>query len=324
MFGKFPEVFNQNFAVGYFLPMVVFIIISIVLLNNFGILPPTLTIDTTNETDVLVKTALVGLVAWFGGIFLLAINRELFLFLEGYGRFNPLRLNGFLEVNRYKKLKKELHKLDVAFSEFDAKGQDLPVQLRLKRNRLMLAFVERFPTAEFGLLPTSFGNTVWAFQVYPRVMYGLDPIPGWNRLLTIIPKEYIGFVNDAKSQVDFWVNLCFLAGIVLIEYLIFIFSAGRVSILWLPIISIISILFAYSRAQKSAIEWGGLVKSSYDIFLPDLREKLQFQKSLSVRDEILIWQRFSQSIIYLTPESMPDRSPQNDKNDDKRKKSRVG
>ena len=78
----------------------------------------------------------------------------------------------------------------------------------------------QFPDEEAWLLPTSFGNTIRAFEVYPRVMYGLDAIPGWLRILAVIPKDYRESVDNAKAQVDFWLNLWFLSILMIFEYVL--------------------------------------------------------------------------------------------------------
>ena len=77
--------------------------------------------------------------------------------------------------------------------------------------------------------------------------------------------------------------------------------------MWIPISTIARIIISYARAKRSAIEWGCLVKSSFDVFLPELAEKLGFTIPQNREEEKLLWRKFSQSIIYLDPENMPDR-----------------
>jgi hypothetical protein len=63
-------------------------------------------------------------------------------------------------------------------------------------------------------------------------MYGMDAVYGWNRLQAVIPTVYRDLVNDAKAQVDFWVNLWILSSIFLVECIVLItytrqiFSSG--------------------------------------------------------------------------------------------------
>lgn len=66
-------------------------------------------------------------------------------------------------------------------------------------------------------------------------------------------------------------------------------------------------LLAYVCAQRSAIEWGDLIKAAFDIFLPDLQTKLQFRETASKEDERTLWTNFSRAVIYAVPEDMPER-----------------
>jgi hypothetical protein len=95
MFSKLPDLFERNFAVGFFLPIIAFLAASVCLLDGCGLLQTLWVMDTASQFGVLVGTTFIGLVSWLGGVFLLVTNRAMIRFLEGYGRFNPLRLFHF-------------------------------------------------------------------------------------------------------------------------------------------------------------------------------------------------------------------------------------
>lgn len=298
MFGKLPELFDRDFAIGYFLPTATFMVASLTLINRFGLLPKILDINTASQVDVLVGTTIIGLVSWLVSVFLLATNRDILRFMEGYGRLNPVRLFGAIEKRRYQKLQAAKSKLDNECLSCSSEKQQLPKNLRLERIKLYQEAAEKFPDEEDWLLPTSFGNAIRAFEVYPRVMYGLDSIPGWSRLLGVIPEEYRSLVDSAKAQLDFWVNLWLLSLAVSVEYIGLAVYTHQARVLWFPLVAFSVVLIASSRATSSAIEWGELVKSSFDVFLPELREKLGFPSPATMDKERSLWQRFSQSILY--------------------------
>lgn len=305
MFGKLPELFDRNFAVGYFLPSTLFLVTSLALANEFGHLPAIISMNTASQVDVLIGTTIVGLMSWLASTLLLATNRDVLRLMEGYGCFNPSHLLGWVEKRRYKKLLENISKLDEEYLSCISEKIEFPKKLRLKRNRLMRESAERFPDEEQWLLPNSFGNTIRAFEVYPRVMYGLDAIPGWSRLLGVLPEEYRGLVNNAKIQVDFWANLWLLSLMTVVEYVGLALRAGQVRILWFPFVAFSIALVAFSRATSSAVEWGDLIKSSFDVFLPELCEKLGLLDTATVNEKKVLWRKFSQSIIYRNPKYMP-------------------
>lgn len=306
MFSKLTELFARNFVTGYYLPVLAFIIATLALARLFGIpVPITFEIHSSSDVDTLIEVTLLGVIAWVISIALLAINREILRFMEGY--WPPptsFPLFGHLERQRYHTLCQKIDRLD---EEFRTAGAAFPVGKQTQRNKLLRERAEQFPDDERWLLPTAFGNTIRAVEVYSRVMYGLDAIVGWNRLLAVISKEYAVQVDDAKALMDFWVNLWFLSLVVLAEYLGLVLYTRQFNTLFIPLVIVGLALFACVRARSTAIEWGDLVKSSFDVFLPSLCKKLGFAKPTTIEEERSLWQMFSQAVIYSNPDMMPDR-----------------
>jgi hypothetical protein len=309
MFSKLPELFERNFAIGFFLPVAAFLAASIFLLDAFGLLQTVSAINTASQIDVLVGTTALGLASWLVGVFLLATNHEILRFLEGYGRLNPLRLFQSQERRRYRKLCGKIANLDDEHRSRVSEGKEISPDLLARRGALMRECVTRFPDDERWVLPSSFGNVIRAFEVYPRVMYGLDSIPGWHRLLAVMPEEYRVLVDDAKAQVDFWVNLCFLSLVFVAEYLAVAAFTCRLALFWLPLVAVAVALTAISRAKSTAIRWGDLVKSGFDTSLPKLRKTLGFPQPATLEEERALWRAFSQAVIYVKPDIFPNREP---------------
>lgn len=302
MFGELPKLFDRNFAVGYFLPVAIFITLSGFILGQYGFAPKMISVL---ESDLLIGTTVLGLISWVGGIFLLAINRELYRLMEGYGKYNPVRLFGGLEKYRYKKLLIELDRLDDEFRKCLDDSTDFPAKSRIKRNSLMRQLSEEFPDKEEYLLPTPFGNVLRSFEVYPRVMFGLEAIDGWGRLLAVVPKEYLDLIESTKAQVDFWVNLGLAFVLLQIEYvgLSYVFG-NQINWLFLLVLVILSTI-APLRATSSAKEWGDVIKSAFDMFTPAMRETLGFDLPKNREEEQRQWTNYSQAIIYRLPKRMP-------------------
>lgn len=156
-------------------------------------------------------------------------------------------------------------------------------------------------------MPTSFGNIIRAFEVYSRVMYGIDAIPGWPRLISVIPKDYNNIIRDVKSIVDFWVNIWMLTWIIIIEYIALAAYQKVAHIIWFPFIMLAFSFFVFSRAKVAALEWGEMVKASFDVFLPALYEKLGFLFPKNRDEERKLWHDFGQAVIYRTPDNFPTR-----------------
>jgi hypothetical protein len=302
MFGELPKLFDRNFAVGFFLPIAIFITLSGVILGQYGFAPDMV---SYLATDLLVGTTILGLLSWVGGIVLLAVNRDLYRIMEGYGKYNPIKLFAWFEKHRYQKAIAELENLDDEYREYYEAKKEFPVKSRTRRNQLMRQLAEEFPDKEEFLLPTPFGNVLRSFEIYPRVMYGLESIDGWGRLLAVVPKDYTELIDAAKSQVDFWINMAVVFILLQIEYVGLVYIFGNQLNLWIVLLFIVLGTIPPLRATSAAREWGDFVKSAFDMFAPKMRESLGFNSPKDRDEEAAQWKSFSQAIIYRRPDMVP-------------------
>lgn len=299
MFAELPKLFDRDFTVGYFLPVGLFLAASLTLAGELGWLPA---VDWTavSETDLLVGSTLAGLAAWVGGVGLLVLNRDLIQLLEGYGAYNPVKALAPLERRRFRRLQAELDQIKTQRQAARDRGEPVAPAVESRRMQLMTEWAARFPDDEQWLLPTAFGNTIRAFEVYPRVMYGFDAIPGWSRLLSVIPKDFRELIDAAKAQMDFWVNLGVLSLLFVVEYILLNLTRGQMAALWLLALALFANWLSFSRARAAAEEWGDWAQAAFDVFLVDLRVRVNLPPA-DGRPERELWTRFSQAITYRLP-----------------------
>jgi hypothetical protein len=319
MFGELPKLFDRNFAVGFFLPVAIFVTLSGVVLGQYGFAP---NMVGYLATDLLVGTTIIGLISWVGGIVLLAVNRDLYRLMEGYGKYNPVKIFAWFEKRRYQKAIDELEKLDDEYRKCYETKKEFPAKSRTRRNQLMRQLAEEFPDKEEYLLPTPFGNVLRSFEIYPRVMYGLEAIDGWGRLLAVVPKDYTELIDAAKAQVDFWINLGVVFILLQIECVSLVYIFGNPLNLWIVLLFIVLGTIVPLRAASSAREWGDFVKSAFDMFAPKMRESLGFNSPTDRDDEAKQWKSYSQAIIYRRPDLIPDLKKQEEEKKAKSKGKR--
>jgi hypothetical protein len=303
MFGELPKLFDRNFVVGFFLPVAIFFAISIIIVNPY---PFDIQAMDFLKSDLLVGTTTIGLLSWVGGILLLALNRDLYRIMEGYGEYNPLKLLAWMEKWRYQKCLRELEKLDDEYRECINSHKEFPARSKKRRNELMQQLAEEFPDQVEYLLPTPFGNVLRSFEVYPRYMYGFEAIDGWERMLAAIPKDYLELIDAARSQVDFWVNLGVVFILLQIEYIVLAFLTGTQLQWWVVLLFIALGTIAPLRATSAAREWGDFVKSAFDVYRFKLLESLGIDLPRNREEEKALWNKYSQAIIYRLPERLPE------------------
>jgi hypothetical protein len=302
MFSELPKLFDRNFAMAFLLPFVVFFWLAVEILYLFGL---SINLVSFVQVDLVVRTVIVFLVAWLGGILLLVTNQGLYRFLEGYGAWNPLRFFKKVEERRFRHLNDRIDELDEKFINALDRNSDIPPEEKKERAGHMLEFAKRFPHKAEYLLPTPFGNTIRAFEVYSTVMYGLEAIDGWSRLLAVTPKDYRELIDNAKTDVDFWINVGFLSVLLLLEYSFLAIWFGILPAWWMLIILLVSSVLAPRFARSSAVAWGDYIKAAFDMFRSQMREALLFVRPGNRQEESAQWTGFSQAIVFRSLDSMP-------------------
>lgn len=304
MFGELPKLFGRNFALGFLLPFAVFAFFSLLLLERFSVLTSAFLPLLLEAEEALLATVFLFLV-WLGGVLLLALNRSIIRLKEGYGTLNPARALAFLERNRFKRLVERAEALEADIIIAEKRGEDMgpAAEKELDDARKLLAW--RFPDSERFLLPTAFGNTMRAFEVYSRVMYGLDAIPAWPRLLMLIPDNNRDLVDTAKTQMNFWINLWCLSFVFLLQYVVLTVRAGDSRAFWAWLALPLAWL-ASRRARNAAVLYGETVKAAFDIYIPQLRKQLELSPSSTPEQAREQWTDMSSAMIYRNRDRLPE------------------
>jgi hypothetical protein len=307
MQGALSALLGRDFVIAAFIPGLVFVLCVFLLNSALGAPLPGVVIDLTGgQLAPLTDTIVVGLVSWVLGLLLTVLNIHITQALGGYGKWNPLRLLEARERRRYHSMQRNLQQ---AREEDNSDNQEA---------ELLMSVVSQFPREE-NLLPTKLGNALRAFEDYPRVMYGLDPIPGWLHIYSVLPERVSKKIDQTRAYLDFWIHTCALSFLyALVSVVLVIFN--DLTFLWVPVVALGVTRVTYNGAVSAAKLWGGWVKSTIDLYLPDLRRQLGFATPANWEEERQMWEQFSQAIIYRAPQSLPERTAASNgptgKNDD--------
>ena len=159
MLSGLSELFGRKFVVGFFLPSVLFAIVSIIIASIFL---PNLSIDIlsfVSDPASIWTAAVILFCVWILSIVLLTLNRVLIRFLEGYGFLSKTKLLDF-QLRRYDQLKIQLDEIsNQYFVELENDGFTSPKTAR-QHAQLLLKFRENYPPAREYVLATTFGNVI--------------------------------------------------------------------------------------------------------------------------------------------------------------------
>jgi len=314
----FQSLLDRNFVIGFFLPSIAWVGMTCLIINK---LRPGFLMSFLPEEAVSWYLVSFGVFSLIGGAILLIMSGSITRCRQGYWPIKLTENFNCLEKWRCRKLTEKLTEVDLEYKRYQATGIQPPAKFEMKRSRLYWKWAQRFPHDESLILPTSFGNTIRAFEVYPYLMYGIDFDAGWYRLLAIIPEKYQDNINQAKTIVNFWLNLGAVSCFVLITYIGFAIGGicsgylkcpdlsfwPIINFFWIPVATVVLRFISNYMARVAAVEWGNWVKSAFDVYLPELRTKLGFSPLFIGEKEKDVWRKFSQAAIYRNPKVMPDR-----------------
>jgi len=298
MLSSVSKLVDKAFVTGFFLPALLAVYTALNVLHCPSWLAPLC--STKPDNSFAADITYAALIVWTVALMLLFLNYGLYRLFEGYvppvSWLTPLKT---WHQGRWQRRKEKQDEGDDAL----AQGE--------KRKQLL----NDYPTDVNDFLPTSFGNALRAFERYPAEVYGIDTVSGWLRLGAVIPSAYQQLINDARSQVDFFVNTCFLA-IVLCAASLAKLAEEHVRhvqweqcdapVLWkTAIASIVVATVAYYWSIGRVVAWGDLVKSAFDLYLPALAKQVGYALPPSEAKQREFWKEFSWLMLYRI--QLPDR-----------------
>ena len=317
MLASITKIVDRSFVVGFVIPVLLGAVGILALLRDFGPIKPFYA--NLIDTNSFANLTIVALLLWTAAIILLILNYRLYRILEGYsGPFNWTGSRNWLRAQYETAKEKRLETFEILNTNLDPTASD-----KQKIHRAILEndyykevrlFRASWPSEADLVLPTRFGNVIRAFETYPLVNYGVDSIPGWVRLRGIMPKDFRAMVDDARTEVDFFVNVWFFAvlfGLVALlrcierayfawpdPYRIF---AGAAGFALAAAVGGLACWLAYEGAIDRARAWGETVKSAFDLYLPDLARKLGYELPATGEERRIFWDALNSSFLYQTP-----------------------
>jgi hypothetical protein len=307
--------FSKSLILGTFLPVVVFIILTLFLASpllpaDWSFLNHLIAVESLSAQTVIIFSLAAILLSGL----LYNLNIPLIRFYEGYPWKDSLV--GKWRTEHYQEqfdtacaqrsgMRIVLDRL-LATGSDDKRLSDFRVNFRRISQRVSYTF----PNSRSSVLPTRLGNVIRNFEDYPDRQYGMGAITLWPRLIAKIDKEYATVISDSKTSFDFMLNCSVLsaiaASLILVAGLGYAAPTltGWVLALWLLKICVFAVLsgLMYVWAIGRASAWGAEVKGAFDLYRWELLKQLGYDRTpTSVADERALWDKISIFMLYGDP-----------------------
>lgn len=143
------------------------------------------------------------------------------------------------------------------------------------------------------LLPTGLGNILLVSEVYPYDRYGIDPIIHWNRLQHVLSKETLAPMERLQTNIDFMLLMAVLAAIFSLvwcpliatltnHWLLFLFCSLGLPLAWI----------CYQNAMQRALVFSEQFAVIFDLHRHDLLQALNLSPQTEL--ERANWENIAQ------------------------------
>jgi hypothetical protein len=307
--------FTRNLILGYFLPVVVFVALGMIFVvpifpADWPLLRPFLGFGVESKVIGLTLVSIVTTGVLFN------LNIPLLRLYEGYpwrnsviGKAMTLRKRKQFAMARARRL--GIRALIEQMDRNDPRISALTNRLTGEAGRVLY----EFPSNTILILPTRFGNVLRSFEEYSTRQYRMEAITLWPRLIASIHKDYAAGTDDAKTSVDFMINisvLSFLSATVITATGWYYFPTPNVfrganyattALVLFWVCTVVGFLvlgyLAYLGAIERAANWGAFVRGAFDLYRSDLLKQLGYERTgLSLREERYLWDSISGQLLY--------------------------
>jgi hypothetical protein len=114
-----------------------------------------------------------------------------------------------------------------------------------------------FPKNKQLFLPTRLGNLIRASEEYPQYWYGLQAGITWPRLWLVLPESVQKEISEARKSLDSAITWMVWA---------ILFSAWVGNTGFAVVISLLTAFIAFHKVYASAMVYGEMIRSAYDLY----------------------------------------------------------
>lgn len=188
-------------------------------------------------------------------------------------------------------------KIDLVSRTLDEFLESLIGQLGQDRLVVYQEWSVAFPARPSWVMPTRLGNHLRAAETYSFLRYNLDAAVIWPRLRETLPEKFAGRLGEAKMNMDLMLVLTTLAlvfGVVWGGVFLAVPDASLAVFKWIvaPIAFLVSMglaRVAYLNAAQSALSYGELLKTAFDLYRWDALKSLHLDLPADIEGEKKLW-----------------------------------
>lgn len=307
--------FSKSLILGTLLPVVLFLILGMIFVvplfpYDWQFLRQLISLDSaTVVMFTFVTVVLSGLLYSFNAV----VTR----FYQGYtwqytwvGRWRIRRYQAQLRADNALMARTLTLRNELSRRGGGGQYEKLIEKIEDERTKVGQRINNEFPSYPYLVLPTRLGNILRSFESYPSRQYNMAGVSLWPRLRAKIDKEYAAAIDDAKTPLDFVINVSVLSALLCLAIL----SVGllypiplaswRVGVWWgIEILAFAGLTyFSYVMAIGQTRQWGDMFKGAFDLYRWELLKQFGYKRvPTSMAEERALWGGIYRQMVYGDP-----------------------
>lgn len=178
-------------------------------------------------------------------------------------------------------------------------SHSIAAQRKVKGDRSTLANRELyFPQNDADTQPTRFGNVLAAAAEHPRLVYGMDGIVWWPRLMPLLPSEFQQLMGGAQAPTMALLNLsAVLAALSVAGCMVLALGSQFWAAAATLITGLLLCRLSYLAAVSQASELARLLRVAFDLYRRDILNQMGITCPEDLAAERTLWERLTDEIV---------------------------
>lgn len=206
----------------------------------------------------------------------------------------------FMKILEANRKYKEGENHGMVWSKFKLKLKDLIEQEKSDQTRRLAELDRQFGKSSF-IRPTALGNIIEAYNSYPYKRYGIEGEVFWPHIESRLPEAFQAKIDDLKVLLDFFLTMATL-GVLVGCFALLVGPWLRFTPFYWAAIGATAILVSYNIYYKMAVilamQYGDLIRASFDMYRLDLLDQLSIPRPTDSAEERSRWQKLSELVVF--------------------------
>jgi len=164
-----------------------------------------------------------------------------------------------------------------------------------------------YPLDDAATQPTLFGNVFATAAEYPRLVYTMNGLLWWPRLVPLVPGSFQDLLSSAQAPMMALLNLCVVFTTLALggAPLLALVGGHWVAAIVVLVGGLLLARLCYQAGVSQAAELGSVIRVGFDLYRHEILRQMDLEVPQDFETERALWHRLTAQLLGLPPEDPP-------------------